>query len=242
MNKISEKILDKIKQQHITPKPKWQFLLKDYLVWIMFVIATIIGSLSIGVIIYLLTDFDWTVYQYLHESFFEYFVISLPYLWFVLLIIFVGLAYYQFRHTKKGYRYRPYIIILLSISFSFILGFLLFTLGTARRFDQSLIKTIPPYEKIIRRKSHIWMNPERGLLAGKIIFIKTGQELELADFKKNYWQVNIEEAHYPSFIKLESGEIIRLVGEKQDDFHFKADKIMPWHRLSGKPRVIPEFK
>ena len=73
MNKISEKILDKIKQQHIIPKPRWQFLLKDYLIWAVFVIATIIGSLSVGIIIHLLVDFDWTAYKYLDKGFFEYF-------------------------------------------------------------------------------------------------------------------------------------------------------------------------
>ncbi len=234
MNKISEKILDKIKQQHIIPKPKWQFLLKDYLIWVVFIIATIIGSLSIGVIIHLLVDFDWTAYQYLDKGFFEYFVISLPYLWLVLLIIFVILAYYQFRHTKKGYKYRPYTIVLLSVSVSFILGLSLFAIGTARRADHLLSEAVPSYERMIKRKSHVWMNPENGMLAGKIIFVTNQQSFLLEDLNNKKWTIYNTDALKHEVIIIEIDEMIRIVGEQRGDNIFNADRIMPWQRMQGK--------
>jgi len=235
MNKISEKILDKIKQQHIVPKPKWQFLLKEYLIWVVFGLATIIGSLAVGVIIHLVTDFDWTAHQYLDKGFFEYFVMSMPYLWFGLLLLFVALAYYQLRHTKKGYKYRTYIIILLSISISIVLGSSLFAFGTAQRFDQSLSKAIPSYERAVTRNSHIWMNPTEGMLAGKIILVTNEQSFLLEDLNNKEWTINSTDALRHETIVIEIDEMVRIVGKQGEGDIFDAERIMPWKMGQGRP-------
>ena len=36
MDNLGDKVLRKIKEEHIAPKPRWQFLLKDYFIWFLF--------------------------------------------------------------------------------------------------------------------------------------------------------------------------------------------------------------
>jgi len=58
MEEVTKNTLQKIKKENIKPIPKWQFLLKDSLVWGLFVLNLILGSIGFAIALYLLTNND----------------------------------------------------------------------------------------------------------------------------------------------------------------------------------------
>ena len=69
---ISKKILQKIRKEQIKPKPKWEFLLKNYVFWGAFILSIIVGGLASSVAIFRLVNNDWDIMHKLghHPIFF----------------------------------------------------------------------------------------------------------------------------------------------------------------------------
>ena len=67
--KIKNSVIDKIKKDHIKPKPKWEFLLKDYTLYALFALLLIIGGLTVSVIILNITTNHWDIHKNLGGSF-----------------------------------------------------------------------------------------------------------------------------------------------------------------------------
>jgi ABC-type dipeptide/oligopeptide/nickel transport system permease component len=112
---VAEKTLKKIEEEHIKPEPRWHFILKDCSLWVAFIGSIFIGAIAISASIFMLTDQDWNVYRVLDRSLFKHILISLPYLWIIILLILMLLAYYNFKSTKGGYRYEMHTVVLCSI-------------------------------------------------------------------------------------------------------------------------------
>ncbi|MBU1152058.1 hypothetical protein KJ632_04520, partial [Patescibacteria group bacterium] len=102
--KFAKNILKKIRDQHISPRPRWEFLLKDYTMWVAFGLCVIIGGIASSVTIFRLINSDWDVYERTGHSFASFAFESMPYFWILLFALFVVIAYLNFTHTKKGYK------------------------------------------------------------------------------------------------------------------------------------------
>jgi hypothetical protein len=215
MANISEKVLEKIKEEKIIPKPRWQFLLKNYVLWTIFGASIIVGSLSLAVILHTTFENDWDIYRYLDKSLLEYILISLPYFWIILLAILLAVAYYDYRHTKTGYRYRYYWIVLGSILVSFILGLGFLRLGMGKEIDEVFTRHVPYYSGTLKHKKEIWSHPEKGLLAGRIKIIIDDKDFNLEDFRGKVWEVRESNIVWREAPRIE--EEVKLIGEKSDN-------------------------
>src|SRR3989344_8809285 len=102
---LGHKIIETIKDEGLRPKPRWQFLLKNYVLWGLTLLAILIGSLSFAVIIYMFVNSDWEVYALVADNITAYVFLILPYFWILFLALFALVAYYNLRHTKNGYRF-----------------------------------------------------------------------------------------------------------------------------------------
>jgi hypothetical protein len=231
MSELGKKVLEKIKEEKIGPKPRWRFLFKDYFIWLMFLISLIIGAIAFCVSLHILFENDWDLYQYLHRSLAGHILISIPYLWIIFLILFIGVAYYNFKHTKEGYRRETYMIVGLSIVGSLILGTFLHTVGAGQTVEDVVASSIPFYEKLTccHDRTDIWDQPEKGLLGGKITKTLNNKEFELKDFRGVFWQVqeNEDTLEYEP-VRIEAGEEIKIIGEKEQENVFWAREIRPW--------------
>ena len=85
---LSQAVLAKIKEEHIKPRPKWQFTFKNVLVWITSAIALVFGGLSSSVVIYMLVNNDWDVYEHITGSLAGFIFVTMPYYWLVFMAIF----------------------------------------------------------------------------------------------------------------------------------------------------------
>jgi hypothetical protein len=231
MGDLGNKILERIKEEKIEPRPRWQFLLKDYFVWSAFGISLLVGALAFCVMLSIILDNDWDIYRYLEISPFEHFLISLPYLWILLLFLFLAIAYYNYRHTKKGYCCKTFTILALSIFGSLILGTFFHSLGLGGKIDRTLSRNFPVYQKIhcCCHRQDIWSQPEKGLLGGRITGIKSISNFDLEDFNGLAWQIEKDEgAFLRGPVLVEIGEEVRLIGKKKSERVFRAFEIRPW--------------
>lgn len=227
---ISKNILEAIKSVGIKPKPKWQFLIKDWVIWIFFAITIFIGSLATSIIIYMVKNNDWDLYGRLGYLFFFR---TLPYFWIIILVIFVFLAYYNFKHTKGGYRHKFYIILLAAIIISFLLGTLFYFSGFGRKIETRMQKSLPLYHKMfIKRMSEHrrqeLLQPDKGILAGTVIIDDRIDNFELEDFSGKVWTVLFSEALIHGLRQIELGAELMIVGQKIDESTFRAERIRPW--------------
>lgn len=226
---FDQKLAEKIKEAKIAPKPRWHFLLKDYVVLAAGALALLIGAAAVSVMIYLLKNNGWELREETHKTVIEFFLLTLPYFWIIFLGIFVFILYYNLKHTKKGYRYPVWLIALAGVLASVILGGIFFLFGLGQRVDNVLGKKAPLYETVMNRQLSFWFNPEEGRLAGIIISEVDDGNFYLVDPAGGDWQVlgrnSGSDSRSPDFLK--AGEPINLIGQIIEDKKFRADIIRP---------------
>jgi len=226
MTDISKKTLEKIKKEQVHPKPHWYFLTRDYFFWIMFAITTLLGGVAFGMILFITTNLDWDIYQYLGLSLPGAVVTSLPYLWIALLFLFLFITYYNFIHTRRGYRYRFVVIFLISLLISILLGFGFFHYGWTETVEKQLRARIPGYQHLVYTGENQWMQPEKGLLSGVVIeILSENNSLWLEDYSGQKWEIDISKAKVKGNLPLTENLEIKIIGEQLSLDIFEAIEI-----------------
>lgn len=228
MSDLSNKTLKEIQEKKIQPKAKWHFLLKNWVIWALFVVSIILGSLSFAVTLFLIMDHDWQLYHYLHQSALSYIAVSLPYGWIIFLAIFILIAYYNFNHTEGGYRYRAYVIVGVSILISVGLGVGGHYLGMGYAVDRAFYSHSLPYQKIVPHRVDRWQMPELGLLAGEIFAIRNQDNIFIITFNGQEWLAAIGQAEMIVPFEIGIGQRVKMIGQQIGNFYFRADLIGPW--------------
>ncbi|MFH1508839.1 MAG: hypothetical protein ABIE68_01625 [bacterium] len=238
MNDISKTILEQIKNKKIELKPKWQFMMLRILLWIASIISVLIGSLAFSVILYMLINNDWDIYERLGRTPLQHAFLSLPYLYLIILVAFIALAYINAKHTKKGYKYNSYLVVIASLLFSIGLGGILYTFGLGARIDFAMSDRLPQLHQFFYNRDDAWTNPTLGLLAGEIIDLNS-DEIVIIDKNGIEWEVLIDKYDILfSVSDFEVGDQVRIIGEMEDD-KFMAISIRSWHELG--PGIFPQF-
>jgi glucan phosphoethanolaminetransferase (alkaline phosphatase superfamily) len=228
---LSSKVLNSIKNKKIKPRPKWEFLIKDYVILAFGIISIIIGGLAIAVIMFMMLHSNQDLFIFANNSKLEYFFSSLPYYWILFFSLFIVLAYFNIKHFKRGYRYTLQFIALISIGASVILGILFYSVGFGKIIDGTFSKKIPMYKNITHRMPMEIINPDKGILAGKIIKIDDLVILLKAEPSNKEWNVftdNLKQKCVPDY--KEEDRII-VMGEIKNTEEFMAYGIRPWDRV-----------
>ncbi|MDD4902676.1 MAG: hypothetical protein PHE24_06095, partial [Patescibacteria group bacterium] len=205
------KLLEKIKEEKIAPKPRWAFLLKEYVVWGAGSLSLVIGGLATSVIIYFLCDNSLEIYQKMDGSLFKFIFFTLPYFWLIFLAFFIFVLYYNFKHTGRGYRYSVAAVAVASILASFILGAIFFQLGAGRLIDDLLGERWPLYPQVFNQPIAFWNAPEEGRLTGLVISQISDSEFILWDIDRQEWQVVSAAGHYFLPGAVEISKPIRII-------------------------------
>jgi len=217
MKNISNKVLKKIKNNNIKPKPRWYFITKNYFIWSIFGISIILGSFAFSMVLFIIKQLDWDIYHYIGESFLKTVFVSLPYLWLIFLIIFTGVAYYNFIHTKRGYRFKFVSILLISLVISITLGTGIYFNGFSERLENVFSEKIPYYNRLVYSCEEQWMQPKRG-----------------RDLKNNSWKIEAGKVIWKGKITPATGLKIKLIGKIINDNNFEVMEIRPWQQGQGK--------
>lgn len=228
-NKFEKEIFEKIEEKKIRPRPKWEFSLRNYIMWLFGFLSLAIGSLAVSVIIYMLLHNDWEVYEKINDNLLEFILVTLPYFWIVMLALFIIAADYNLKHTKGGYKYNLILVIIASVGVNIVLGAILYNAGAGQAIDDILGKNAPFYKEIINRRVNLWAHPEEGRLMGRIMQVEPGDDLLfiIKDFRQGDWLVDAEKSEIMPMVKVEVGEDIKIIGEPLENYKFIAHIIMP---------------
>lgn len=222
LEKLQQQILEKIKNESLSPKPRWHFLLKERLVWTLGVLALLVGAAAVSVMLYLAKSNEWFALAEGDRSFAAWLLLSLPYFWIVFLSLFLWLLSYNLKHTRSGYRYPAILIALAAILASVILGGVFFALGLGAKIDDILGRQAPLYDRVFNPHIDLWSQPEEGRLLGLVVALTDEEHFLLADRNRGEWQVVNNDDDDLVII----GQPIRVVGRISGEREFTATKIL----------------
>lgn len=245
MNKLAEKIINKIKKENVKPISHWKFIMKDSIFWGVFVLSSIIGGMAVSIILNTLLNNDWDLYLQLSGGLSKFIVVTLPYFWLILLGIFIIIAYLNIQNTKKAYKHSFKMVIGGVILVSFLLGLTFYNLGLASSLDKGLIQKLPPqFHQMMDSRLGVWQRPEEGFLVGEIQNL-TEDTLELKDFDGEMWQVSLnpELRDFMSRFLLDSDGKVRIMGKldlEKCEKCFSASVIRPLNIQRGMMKNQPD--
>jgi hypothetical protein len=223
---ISQIALDIIKESGKKPVSKNVFNLKKFLFWFFVSISVIIGAIAFSIIIALLIDNDWNLYG---KFGFNFILKTLPYFWFLCLMLFVILGEYYYRKTLLGHRRSFLFIVCIYIILTFILGSLFSILKIGEFVEDSLYNTVPLYRGAMFNKEDIWNQPEKGLLSGQVTFI-ADEYINIIDNNGFPWIIHIKDNNL-DLSNIKQDFKIKIIGNIVDDFEFQASQIKPWNQM-----------
>jgi hypothetical protein len=229
---FAKDLVKKIEQQALKPRPKWQFMAKEIGLWFLFGITVLIGGVASGLIMFLLKYDFMPLFR--QGAGFRQMIMFFPFLWVIVLIIFVVLAYFNWEKTKKGYKINPVVVMIASIIISLILGAGLFAVNAAKYLEMKAYKHLPGYERIFNMKGQKWLDKKENIIAGEALSVIQDEKFRLKGFKGDEWLVFVEDVSDEQQ-KFKKGDRLIVVGEKEDGFEFEAEHIKPWYEV-GVPR------
>jgi hypothetical protein len=229
MRDISREVLDKIKEEGIVPRPKRYFILRRSTVWALFCFSIILGSMAGSTVIFRVKNAEWDLFQHFKGNLLEFLLIYTPYLWGIFMIFFSVVAYYYFRQTQGGYRFRAITVVFLSLLISVGGGMGLYSLGISEHIDTVFEENLPFYHGASFHSRKVWMSPDKGLLAGRISDVTKDGSFLLNDLDGNEWHINAEGAIWRGRLTPSAGLEIKLIGTRIGPKSFKADEVRPWH-------------
>lgn len=229
MKDLIQATVEKIKQQNVVPESRWKYLVRRYVVWLVFVAIILFGAISFSIAFDMLGQLDWDLYRFTKQSALIYSLSLLPYFWIILIGTFLGLAFFDLRKTETGYRYGWLKMSLASIGGIILLGAVFSLVGFGGKINSFLAKDVPYYgEHLMMTKEKQWMQPESGFLAGTLTAISVNR-LEIRDLNEQAWQVDLdEETTLRPAVVIAKGEMIKIIGIKKNSNNFKAVEIRPW--------------
>ncbi|NUM25844.1 MAG: hypothetical protein HUU49_04485 [Candidatus Buchananbacteria bacterium] len=219
---LGKNILEKIKESHIKPTPRWEFLLKDYVMWIIFIIAILVGSLATSVTIFMLRHENWDYYQ-AQPSAITTILINLPYFWLLILLAFLGLAWYNIKHTNKGYRYNTLAVLGISVIASILIGSVSYSVGLGEDLEDIFYKRFPFYHHFMENRARQLFSPAGPILGGVVVNVNSSQ-VEIQDFNGRLWIIST------STTQFDIGDRIILVGKKFEGDTFEIEILKPWFK------------
>ena len=220
---FSEKVLEQIKEHKIQPTARWLLGLQDSIVWALVLASLVIGGLTTSVVLFLFEFNEWDLYDRVSHNFWAFLLLSLPYFWLIILVIFVIFIVYNFRHTKGGYKYGSLYVILGSVILSIGLGYIFYYLGLGNAIDQVLEDRAPLYGQLMNRKQIILHHPDGGVLPGKIIQVISPQQLLIMDIRNRQWQVLVSDS--VKDCPCQQGQKIIAIGQPMPNNLFVAEMI-----------------
>ena len=228
---LSSSVLERIEKESVTPVPKWQFLLGEYGIWLLWVLSVVIGAIAVSVMIFVSVHAGFAMYEATHETPLSFFIEVLPYVWILLFISMAGLAYFNMRNTKKGYKYPLWQIVGSSLLLSVVAGSVLHYAGVGYVIDSQLNKRVPLFPSFEKLEAKMWQVPNEGRILGTFSVIEnTDGEGVFVDVDGTTWTLDTTELFPPDLRALFSGKKVRILGvvATSTATHFHGCGVFPW--------------
>ena len=240
-SKLTKSVLEKIQHEHIKPRPRWMFWIRNSAFWFVFSAAVILGSRAVAVVLYILLEMDWEFIARAPGPVYVPLAKIFPLFWLLFFGSFVVFAVFGLHHTKTGYRLPFQKVLALNLGVTLGLGLLLFAIDDGPRFERFMNDRVPLIESFEDRRERAWSDPDDGRLAGMIVQIHGPDVLMLDDLTGKRWEVDLSRTQiWGPELELVVQMRVRVVGQQTDDDHFMAEVIGPWLRPMKKDRLFRE--
>ncbi|MCA9384380.1 MAG: hypothetical protein KC582_02750 [Candidatus Magasanikbacteria bacterium] len=232
---IADKVIGLIEQEHVTPRPRWQFVLKEQLLWFFAVLALVLAAAASGVAVFAFVNSGFEFYRVTHSGVWSFLFDILPLFWIVIFGVALFIAYENIRHTGRGYRYSFFLLLASGVCIAAVGGTLVYITGLGSQVEKRIGSHIPLHRPTIEQQMQLWNQPEQGLLAGEIIdFSKDFSIVTIRSFDGSTWKVNGEDLRIRDCQALLASKEIRFVGlpiKNQQELNervFHACFAIPW--------------
>ncbi len=242
-----ERVLNRIKIEGVHPRPRWEFLLKNYLFWAVGALAVALGAVAFSAALFEIENTTWRLYLVTHSDLFSFMLSVVPFLWILALAVFVLIGYFNIRHTKRGYRYPLSLIAIGAVLTSVTLGGALYAGGYGGQIEESIGSFPPFYRPILEQERNWWLNPTKGLLGGVVVSAASSSPLGfvLKDFSGHLWKIDASDLRGIDLTVLARGGMVRIVGvpiagASASSTIFHACFVFPWRVFGlGAPALTP---
>lgn len=223
---LEQRILDRIKTERVRPTPKGYFKARDYVLWGLLGLSFAALSVGFGMIIYMVRTTDRSLFAKLGFSFSERLLYSIPVFWIIATLGIAGVAYFNLRRTKKGYRVTPRQFVIAAALVAAGLGSLVYASNLSQYVDQAAAANIPIYSTVQPFNTNRWFDPQHGLLSGYVKVKSSDSSFTLRDENFDLWTVTGESvSKLPADFQFQSGDHIKIIGKKTGDLTFQAIEI-----------------
>ena len=231
-NHVSDSFWSTIEKNHITPIPRWRFVLKQVTLWTLVALLAIIVSLAGAVALYISLNHDFSInHDYTLTLLHDYpllmsIVMSMPYSWLVLIVLFSLLVFTVVSRSKKGYSYDITRIITGLLLATLPLTTFFYTSGIGRSAHWYLSENYGNYYHLVNGNEQDWTHPEQGRLGGRVIrYDKKEKIMILKSFAHEFWRIDVKNAKIDSDTLLFPGNYIKVKGVQTTKEGFLAHSI-----------------
>jgi hypothetical protein len=224
---LSEKVLEKIKNDQVKPKASWKFSAERYTILFLLGLSLLVGSIAFGIVLELISKLElFSIWSRVRNS--AILIRSFPYLWIAVMFVSLILVYAEFLRTRHGYRYHLRDIAFYAASIIMGLGLLMYKAGFAETAEYALESHLPLYQMVMHTPKTFWQQPDDGLLSGTIVrHDEAHRSMDLEDMNQEVWIVDYSGAFIGGRVVIRQGEVVRVIGERKGQDRFKAEMIKP---------------
>lgn len=225
MTELEKKVLEAIQRQNLVPRPYYLFLAKRSVFWSLAALSIVLGAVSIAVLLFAISDYYATGGRDFDNMPLDDLLVSIPVFWLLLMPLFVASAYYGVRRTRRGYRLRPIQIVALCLAASLGLGTLFHFAEAGRMVNDFLAAHIAAYREETYVPYDEWSRPDQGYLGGNADRLLDRNTLQLTDFQRKVWTVDISHAAITLEGAIEDEGDVAIRGVRTGPASFRAQTI-----------------
>ncbi|MFT7507593.1 MAG: hypothetical protein ACI92I_000754 [Acidimicrobiales bacterium] len=228
---LSASVLERIENENVSPRSRWIFECMNYGVWMAWAASLVFGAISVAVLIYVGDHTRFALFEATHDTPLSFFAEVLPYIWIITFIGMGSLAYFNMRHTKCGYRYPMWQLMISSVVLSAMGGVILNVFGVGYLIDTQLDKRMPTYRSLEHAEERMWQNAAEGRLLGVFTSMDQADEMYLfIDTEDTQWSIETTELRDEDRKILSSRNTVRILGTTTDAQAkiFHACGVFPW--------------
>lgn len=162
-------VLERLASEGISPRPWWQFYVREGAVWVCWLISVVVGAAAVAVTLYVTLSVPGMLYEATNTNVVTAMIHALPWLW---LVVFLGMAYLAWvnlRHTRRGYRYQALTLVASSVVLSVGLGVVLQQFGQGYVMDRTFAAWTDMYPSYEKARLTVWQAPQNGRLVGAVV-------------------------------------------------------------------------
>lgn len=221
---ISKKIMDTIATDKVTPKPRWHFWLQESGVWALGAAATFCGAIAVSATLFVFFTAPIRFHDATHDNLIQFWADFLPLIWIAMFVMFIFLADYVVRKTKRGYRYNIVVMTVASALLSILIGYVGFLIGLGEFLENRVGPSIPFHTPIKAATQRAFYQPDKGLLIGQI---QEGDTLHLEAKDGTVWKLDFTNIPEAQRVFINASGTISLVGTSTGNQLFVVCMVLP---------------